>query len=72
MAARFLRAIVRALNLTLITPQFYKISRRKSKVLKDDGEQRSWHNGHAHGQWFSDVISNGGTMKVSSNLLTRY
>ncbi|RCV06501.1 LOW QUALITY PROTEIN: hypothetical protein SETIT_1G167800v2 [Setaria italica] len=44
--------------------EFSKISRRKSKVLKDDGEQRSWHNGHAHGQWFSDVMSHGGTMEA--------
>ncbi|PUZ75792.1 hypothetical protein GQ55_1G235100 [Panicum hallii var. hallii] len=44
--------------------EFSKISRRKSKALKDDGDQRSWHNGHAHGQWFSDVMSNGGTVKV--------
>ncbi|CAL5021852.1 unnamed protein product [Urochloa decumbens] len=40
--------------------EFSKISRRNSKPLKDDGEQRSWHNGYAHGQWFSDVMSNGG------------
>ncbi|OEL34028.1 hypothetical protein BAE44_0004953 [Dichanthelium oligosanthes] len=51
--------------LTLIIPvQFSKISRRKSKALKDDDEQRSWHNGHPHGQWFSDAISNGGTIEV--------
>ena len=49
--------------------QFSKISRRKSKTMKDDEEQRSWHNGHAHGQWFSDVMSNGGTVEVSSTLL---
>ncbi|KAG2651111.1 uncharacterized protein At5g41620-like [Panicum virgatum] len=41
-----------------------EISRRKSKTMKDDGEQRSWHDGHAHGQWFSDVMSNGGTVEV--------
>nr|CAB3449839.1 unnamed protein product [Digitaria exilis] len=41
-----------------------KISRRKSRALKDDEEQRSWHNGHAHGQWFSDVMSNGGAVEV--------
>ncbi|CAL4969229.1 unnamed protein product [Urochloa decumbens] len=40
--------------------EFSKISRRNSKALKDDGDQRSWHNGYAHGQWFSDVMSNGG------------
>ncbi|KAG2658628.1 uncharacterized protein LOC120702639 isoform X2 [Panicum virgatum] len=44
--------------------EFSKISRRKSKTMKDDEEQRSWHNGHAHGQWFSDVMSNGGTVEV--------
>ena len=49
--------------------QFSKISRRKSKTMKNDEEQRSWHNGHAHGQWFSDVMSNGGTVEVSSTLL---
>nr|CAB3446661.1 unnamed protein product [Digitaria exilis] len=40
-----------------------EISRRKSRALKDDEEQRSWHNGHAHGQWFSDVMSNGGAVE---------
>ncbi|RLN09465.1 hypothetical protein C2845_PM11G05550 [Panicum miliaceum] len=44
--------------------EFSKISRRKSKALKDDGDQRSWHNGHAHGQWFLDVLSNGATVEV--------
>ncbi|XP_062221137.1 uncharacterized protein LOC133920540 [Phragmites australis] len=43
--------------------EFSKMSRRKSKALKDDGE-RSWRNGHGHGQWFSDVVSNGGTVEV--------
>ncbi|KAG0533101.1 hypothetical protein BDA96_04G163400 [Sorghum bicolor] len=40
-----------------------KLSRRKIKAFKDDGE-RSWHNGHAHahGHCFSDVMSNGGTV----------
>ena len=49
--------------------QFSKLSRRKSKTMKDDGGQRSWHDGHAHGQWFSDVMSNGGTVEVSSKLI---
>ncbi|XP_062219127.1 uncharacterized protein LOC133918971 [Phragmites australis] len=43
--------------------EFSKMSRRKNKALNDDGE-RSWHNGHSHGQWFSDVMSNGGTTEV--------
>lgn len=43
--------------------EFSKLASRKSKALKDDGE-RSWHNGHAHGQWFSDVMSNGGALEV--------
>ncbi|KAK3158012.1 hypothetical protein QOZ80_2AG0131680 [Eleusine coracana subsp. coracana] len=45
-----------------------KLSRRKSKALEGDGD-RSWHNGHAHGHWFSDVISsNGGTMEAARGL----
>ncbi|KAJ1279244.1 hypothetical protein BS78_04G140600 [Paspalum vaginatum] len=43
--------------------EFSKLTRRKSKAFKDDGE-RSWHHGHAHGQWFSDVMSNGGALEV--------
>ncbi|TVU29982.1 hypothetical protein EJB05_21581, partial [Eragrostis curvula] len=43
--------------------EFSKLSRRKSRALEGDGE-RSWHNGHAHGHWFSDVMSNGGTMEA--------
>ncbi|KAL6899089.1 hypothetical protein ACP4OV_005747 [Aristida adscensionis] len=41
-----------------------KMSRRKSsKAMEGDGD-KSWHNGHAHGHWFSDVMSNGGTTEV--------
>ncbi|WVZ75318.1 hypothetical protein U9M48_023385 [Paspalum notatum var. saurae] len=43
--------------------EFSKLTRRKSKASKDDGD-RSWHHGHAHGQWFSDVMSNGGALEV--------
>ncbi|KAL6634429.1 hypothetical protein ACP70R_027100 [Stipagrostis hirtigluma subsp. patula] len=44
--------------------EFSKMSRRKSnKGLEADGE-KNWHNGHAHGHWFPDVLSNGGKMEV--------
>jgi hypothetical protein len=50
--------------------QLSKLSRRKSKALEGSaGGERSWHNnGHAHGHWFSDVMSNGGAMEVTLNI----